>query len=105
MDAKEYQMKAKEYRISTFEQLLNLINSDNYERLMQDFIGWVGMYNLAIKKMRKEYPEETKNLLNWEILNSEFIWIDDGKHDIKDIVIENVKTGEIHKVKLKNQKI
>ena len=86
--------KPKEYYIDSLDKLVNLANSENYERLSMDFLLWLGNVVNVMDKLRKELPEETKGKANSEFMKCSFNWIDDGKNIIHQTVIENGLTGE-----------
>jgi len=50
----------------------------------------------------KENPD-LKDKLNSEIAKVTFIWIDDGKNEIKNIQLKNENTGEVTNIKPKNK--
>tara|TARA_R110000822_G_scaffold127454_1_gene262952 strand:- start:12096 stop:12386 length:291 start_codon:yes stop_codon:yes gene_type:complete len=89
--------KPKEYNINSFDKLLNVINEENFDILSIDLIQWLGLYVETLKEVRKKHPE-LKDRLNSEIAKGSFIWIDDGKNDMKDIFLELKGTGEIIKI-------
>lgn len=75
----------KEYEFSNFNQLAEVISSENFERLSQDLISWLKLV-VQVKEMQKE-----KDLI---INNYRFLWLDDKKHE-NFIELINTKTGEI----------
>lgn len=96
--------KIKRYEIKTFEHLINVVNKENFERLSVDFLLWLN-YNVdMMDKIRQKYPKEFEGKENWEIGKPSFIWIDDGKNDLKEVNLTNTKTGEIKKIKIKKNK-
>jgi hypothetical protein len=80
--------------IEGFEQIANIVNEDNFERLMTDFMLAFQFYMGQVKAIRQKYPKETDGLENWDIAKYHFEWIDDGKHDMKSVTITDSKTGE-----------
>jgi hypothetical protein len=56
-----------------------------------------------MEKIREKHPKECEGKENWEIMKSSFIWIDDGKNDLKEVKLTNTKTGEIKKIKIKKK--
>ena len=91
----------KEYNIDSFEKLLNIMDEDNFENLLIDFAKFCSSYLAYVKGFRDKYPKETKNKHNSQILKVRgFTWIDDGKHELRFVKIENVFTGEIHNMKV-----
>lgn len=89
----------KTYEIDSFEKLMNVVSEENFEALSLDFVKWMAIYLAHVKKVREAHPEETKELLNWEIIEASFEWIDDGANDLKEVKVVDSKTGE--KVKFK----
>jgi len=87
--------KPKEYEIDSFDKLVNLINEDNFEDLTHDLMLWLA-YNVKVMKMlREKAPEDTQGKQNSEIVRATFIWIDDGKHNLREVKLKNDVTGEI----------
>jgi hypothetical protein len=76
-------MTEKEYPVNNFEDLCNLVNSENINRLAEDVKIWLHSYLNAINKIRELYPKETKGMKNSEIAKGSFVWIDDGKNELK----------------------
>jgi uncharacterized protein YaeQ len=79
--------KDKEYEIKSFDDLCNTVNSENVQRLAIDTAQWLINYQHTISQIRELHPKETKGLSNTEIAKGSFIWIDDGKTDVKGIRI------------------
>jgi hypothetical protein len=97
----------KRYEIDSFEKLVNVINEDNFESLTKDLIMWLAFHVDAMKLVRKNLPEKLKKKTNWQLNKSTFIWIDDGKNEMKEVVIRNQTTGEVQTLrfeKRENQK-
>lgn len=92
-------MKVKKYEITSFKQLANVVTNENIQGLSLDIFGWLNHYVYMIEKYREKYPEETKGKTNWEISQTSFIWIDDGKNDFKEVHIKNIQTGEVTTIK------
>lgn len=92
-------MTNKSYHIETFEQLLNIANEENAERLMKDFNSWVMYYITVIEQFKKELPEATKGKSNWDICDSTFVWVDDGKNDFLGCNLVDRQTGEVINIK------
>lgn len=89
----------KKYEIDTFEKLINVATSENFELLSVDLLQWLNFTISTIESIRKNNPKETEGKLNWEITKSTFIWVDDGKNDFKGATIKNENTGEIKIIK------
>ena len=73
--------KPKRYEIETIQQLVNVSNVENFERLSVDFLLWLNYLNHIKAKQDIEVEK--------------FIWIDDGKNELKKTQITNKKTGEV----------
>lgn len=63
----------KEYKINNIEDFTN-VPDDRLDDCLIDFKQYIILL--------KEFKKEDKNL------KSEFIWIDDGEHKIKEIIID-----------------
>lgn len=94
--------KPKEYHIDSFEKLVNVINSDNFQAIAEDLLLWLTYVVIFYEEARKSNPE-LKDKTNWEITKCNFIWIDDGKHDMKSVNIHNTETGEVSVIKFKSK--
>lgn len=97
----DYKPSGKTYEIKSFEQLVNIINKDNFANLGMDFIKWAEFVALMAEEIRKDLPEYEKQKSNWELMNPSFIWIDDGKNDLDKCQMKVKETGEIITVSLK----
>lgn len=78
----------KEYKIRTIEDFFNIINKDNYENLMIDFIEvaqTVIQLKEKIKEKTGEYPES---------ICKEFTWKDDDIRGVSAIHNTDPETGE-----------
>ena len=84
----------KKYRIDSFEKLCNVVNDDNIGTLAIDLAQWLIFYNSVISKIRKERPDFCKGKTNWQISESEFTFINDGKNDFVGFTSEIKETGE-----------
>lgn len=93
--------KPKTYHIDDFKKFLNVVNEENFDRLITDFCLWVGVHIETMKKLRAELPEETKGRENSEICDVAFVWTDDGKHIITGISMTNPITGEVTEKRFK----
>lgn len=82
-------MGNKTYNISTISELLDIVNDDNIENLTIDFATWLHAYLGIMNEVKKLNPSQTKGLRNSEIASSSFVWINDGKNDLKSITITN----------------
>lgn len=90
----------KRYEIDSFKKLCNIINDDNYEQITTDLCHWLGFHISIMRDIRKKHPKETKGKTNWELAQTSFIWIDDGKNDLKAVLVKNKDTGETNTIKL-----
>jgi len=89
--------KEKRYEIETIEQLVNLSNVENYERLGIDFLLWLNYVNQTFDKYKKDNPNSKLPIVN------KFIWIDDGKNEIKHVELRNTTNGEVTTHEVKNK--
>lgn len=95
----------KTYEIDSFEKLVNVLGSDNFESLTVDLILWLGYQVKVFEEFRKLHPKWAKDKTNWQIANSFFIWTDDGKHEKTSVTVKNTLTGEIKVFDLKPKKV
>ena len=93
--------KIKKYEIETLEQLVNITTPDNFERLSIDFLLWLNQVNQTFAKLKER--EEYKDRINSDIAKVKFIWIDDGKNELKSMQLKNTTTGEVTTVKPKKK--
>lgn len=93
--------KIKKYEIETLEQLINITTPDNFERLSIDFLLWLNQVNQTFAKLKER--EEYKDKINSDIAKVKFIWIDDGKNELKSMQLKNTTTGEVTTVKPKKK--
>ena len=89
------QEEPKKYQIDSWEKLLNVVNKDNFDGFIVDLANYLHFYVSSIEDVREKYPAETENVMNCEIMQSSFLWINDGKNDLNAVDIVNAKTGEI----------
>jgi hypothetical protein len=85
--------KPKTYEIKSFEQLVNVVNRDNMEAITTDLLMWL-MYCVQFYEEARKLNPDLKDKTNWELSKCHFIWIDDGKHDMKETKIILQETGE-----------
>lgn len=95
--------KHKRYEIENFDQLINVVNEENFERISIDFLLWLNHIKDVVAKVRAAH-HEFKDKPNSEILKCKFIWIDDGKHELKKTILKNNTTGEVTEIKPKQKK-
>jgi hypothetical protein len=96
--------KPKQYEIDTLEKLMNTASFENLERLSSDFVLWIHFNLSVIEEIRKENPKATKGKPNTELFQSNFVWIDDGKNELKFVRFQDSSTGEIKEVEIKKRK-
>jgi hypothetical protein len=94
--------KKKKYEIETLEQLVNITTPENFERLSIDFLLWLNQVNQTFAKIKER--EEYRDKMNSDIAKVKFIWIDDGKNDLKNFQLKNTTTGEVKNIKPKKSK-
>lgn len=99
---KENNIKPKQYKIDTFDKLMNLVNDETVEKLSVDLALWLAWCNGIISNYRKANPDKCIGKKNSDIIKCCFIWVDDGKHDILGSVLENTDTGEITEINTKS---
>lgn len=78
----------KRYEIETIEQLVNVCNSENFDRLTLDFLLWLDFTNKQFESIRKKHTK-LKNHTNSQIAKVTFVWIDDGKNGITKAELKN----------------
>lgn len=61
----------KKYKIKTIKDILRVINSENKENFIQDFGYFLDIYLI------------NKNNFGNNLLDVDFTWIDDKKHNVK----------------------
>jgi len=93
--------KIKKYEIETLEQLINITTPENFERISVDFLLWLNYTTETFAKIKER--DEYKGKLNSDIAKVKFIWIDDGKNELKNVQLKNTTTGEITNVKPKKK--
>ena len=90
------------YEIDSFEKLINLIDEKNFGHLTTDLLLWLTYQVKYMSAIKKVLPKEyMKGKTNWDLCHSRFIYIPDGKHDMKSVAIKNTVTGEVKTFKLK----
>ena len=85
----------KTYHIDSWKKLLNVVNSENRERLITDLITFLLYYENTITKIRENEPEGTKDIVNTDIAKAVFEWTDDGIEGLKSVSITDPLTGEV----------
>lgn len=85
----------KTYHIDSWEKLLNVVNSENRDRLFVDLLSFLLYYENSITKIRNGMPEETKDIVNTDIAKAVFEWTDDGIEGLKSVSITDPSTGEV----------
>lgn len=84
----------KEYNIKTIEQLVDIATKDNIDNLMADLYLWLDYTVKLYGKFKEANPKE-KDKLNSEIAGVDFIWIDDGKNELKESEFIDSSTGKL----------
>ena len=64
----------KRYEINTIEELLAVVTVENMENFIEDFKAF-----LAVSMLTKT----VQDAVGAKGMQTKFVWIDDGKHDIK----------------------
>lgn len=95
--------KPKRYEINSFKELINVVTPENFENLSADFLSWLAYSMIAINELRKSNPKKYAKKTNWEISECSFVWIDDGKNDLKEIRLIDQNTGEVTQVPISKQ--
>lgn len=91
------------YEIKSFEQLCNIANDENIERLATDTALWLIQYQKIISELRSRHPDKYNNKNNWEIAQGYFNWLDDGKNDLIGFHTTVKETGETRFYKYPNK--
>jgi len=91
------------YEIKSFEQLCNIANDENIERLATDTALWLIQYQRLLSDVRKANPG-LKDKSNWEIAQGYFNWIDDGKNELLGFYTTVNETGETRFYEYRNKK-
>jgi len=89
---------AKKYEIETLEQLVNIVNDENFEVISTDFVLWLNYMNQTFKQV-KEHNPELKDAANSDIAKVVFVWNDDGIIGLHKAQIRVKETGEIIELK------
>jgi hypothetical protein len=92
--------KPKEYRIDSFERLINVATPENVDRLAVDLCIWL-KYHIAVVEKLKEMNHELKDLPNYHVAPGHMIWVDDGKHDHLNTIVTDPNTGEVREYNTK----
>lgn len=95
--------KPTAYEIDTFNKLLNVVNTENFELFVYDLTQYLAFYVGAVAKVRELHPKETEGMNNTDLIRSHFRWIDDGKNDFKGYEVKNPDTGEVTYHKMNKQ--
>ena len=93
----------KKYEIKTFENLINVVNTENFERFSIDFLLWLNYSVNMIDKLREKNKNGCKGKENWDLVHVTFNWIDDGENYLKGAKITNSKTGEVEEINFKTK--
>lgn len=91
--------KPKRYEIDSFEKLINVASTENFDFFAQDLLLWLHYSIKAIEKLRVDSPEFCKGKTNWQIVNIKFIWIDDQKTGLTTFSVKDKNTGLVTQFK------
>lgn len=81
---------SKRHTIRSLNDLCDLVNEDNYECLSENLKQWLIGYYLTMKTIKSKLPANViEGKKNSELASGGFVWIDDGKNDIKGMTIES----------------
>jgi len=67
--------EAKTYELKTLEEVIAVVNEDNFNVFMKDFRAWVALH-MSIKKVQEMFPSVIRTEGNV------FKWTDDGKTEM-----------------------
>lgn len=82
-------MDGKTYEVKTLEDLLNVVNVENVDRLADDVRIWLKDYAMMVSLARALCPDAgTKNT---DYMEAGFEWTDDGKNEITNTCISIIK--------------
>jgi len=93
--------KIKKYEIETLEQLMNITTPENFERISVDFLLWLNYTTETFAKMKER--EEFKGKMNSDIAKVKFIWIDDGKNELKNVQLTSAAGRTVTNIKSKKK--
>jgi hypothetical protein len=85
--------KGKTFEIKTIDQFLNVVNDENIDLILKDFIVFVHYINEVVKKAKEANPD-LKDKLTSELMSSSFLWTDDGVNELKKVITTIKETGE-----------
>lgn len=80
---------SKEYRIDSIDAICDTITEENQERFLEDVRRAFLSYVSAINAIRSGFPKECEGKRNTEISKFQFTWIDDGKHDLRSVIVDS----------------
>lgn len=79
-------MNPKQYDLKTVEDITNVLNESNIDNFLVDFKMWLSM-RIEFKKIK-----EMVGVVKFD--NTQFRWIDDGKHEADINLKISLKTEE-----------
>lgn len=85
--------KPKRYEISTIEQFVDVVTPENFERIIEDFAGFLAHSHDVFAQLKESHPEYRDKSVK-EIADVKFIWIDDGKTGLVSTELTNKETGK-----------
>lgn len=94
--------KGKTFEIKTIDQFLNVVNDDNIELILKDFMLFVMYVNDVVKSVKEKNPE-LKDKLTSELMEIKFVWTDDDKNELMKVITTVKETGEKSTFNLKGK--
>lgn len=92
--------------ITTLNELLDLVNEQNVEKVIYEFSEFILRYQKIIKQVRTILPSDTQDMTNTQISTAKFIYYNTDKPTTgcESIIIENGDNGVVTEFKIKNGK-
>jgi len=85
--------KGKTFEIKTIDQFLNVVNDENIECILKDYIIFIQYIHQVVKTAKDKNPE-LKDKLTSELISSTFVWTDDNVNELKKVITTVKETGE-----------
>jgi hypothetical protein len=93
-------MTGKTYQFETITEMLDVVNKDNFEAVMKDFLCFMDYTVQMLERLRDKHPD-FKDVKNSEIVpKAIFQWTDDGINKLTEVRLTNTTTGEVISKKL-----